>query len=230
MLLNIKQLYVCKLAASDGEVGRIKDFYFDDKSWAVRYLVADTGTWLSGRQVLLSPHAFGRWNRAGNVLPLNLTRKQIEGGPAIASHEPVSRQHEIDYFRHYGWPAYWYGGGMWGIGPFPLATKEVRAEAYASPEHRQADLNLRSTKAVTGYQIHAVDGVLGTVSGFKVDDQNWAILDLVVEAGHWYAGKEILIPVSNIERISYEGSTVFVTLTEADLQRTLANTVAKAAS
>jgi hypothetical protein len=58
MLRSIKQLYGDKLGASDGEIGHVKDFYFDDQSWVVRYLVADTGNWLSGRQVLISPHAF----------------------------------------------------------------------------------------------------------------------------------------------------------------------------
>ena len=53
MLQNIKNLYGDKLAALDGDIGHLKDFYFDDESWAIRYLVADTGSWLTGRLVLL---------------------------------------------------------------------------------------------------------------------------------------------------------------------------------
>jgi len=48
-------LYGDKLAASDGEIGQVKDFYFDDQNWVMRYLVVDTGSWLSGRKVLISP-------------------------------------------------------------------------------------------------------------------------------------------------------------------------------
>ena len=55
MLRSIKQLHGAKLGASDGEIGHVKDFYFDDQNWAVRYVVADTGSWLPGRQVLISP-------------------------------------------------------------------------------------------------------------------------------------------------------------------------------
>ena len=77
MLRSVKQLYGDKLGASDGEIGHVKDFYFDDQNWAVRYLVADTGTWLSGRKVLISPHALGSLEQAGKVLRVNLTRKQV---------------------------------------------------------------------------------------------------------------------------------------------------------
>ena len=45
-LQNTKELYGNKLAALDGDIGHVKDFYFDDKNWVVRYLVADTGSWL----------------------------------------------------------------------------------------------------------------------------------------------------------------------------------------
>src|SRR5208282_3139147 len=89
MLQRIKQLYGDKLGASDGEIGHVKDFYFDDQNWAVRYVIADTGSWLTGRQVLISPHAFGGLHQSGKLLRVNLTRKQIEGSPPIELHKPV---------------------------------------------------------------------------------------------------------------------------------------------
>ena len=104
MLRSIKQLYGDKLGASDGEIGHVKDFYFDDQNWAIRYLVADTGSWLPGRQVLISPHSLGRLDQAEKILRVNLTRKQIEDSPSIESHKPVSRQYEEEYYRYYGWP------------------------------------------------------------------------------------------------------------------------------
>lgn len=104
MLQSIKQLSGKKLGASDGDIGHVKDFYFDDQTWAVRYVIADTGNWLPGRQVLISPYAFGGLHQAEKVLRVNLTRKQIENSPAIESHKPVSRQYEEEYHRYYGWP------------------------------------------------------------------------------------------------------------------------------
>ncbi|MEP6673163.1 MAG: PRC-barrel domain-containing protein, partial [Chthoniobacter sp.] len=117
MLRSLKHLYGKLLGASDGEVGSVKDFYFDDQRWAVRYVVADTGSWLPGRLVLISPHAFGNFcQQGGDSLLVSLTRKQIEESPAIEAHKPVSRQYEEEYYRYYGWPTYWGGGAMWGMG------------------------------------------------------------------------------------------------------------------
>jgi uncharacterized protein YrrD len=230
MLQNIKELYGNKLAASDGDIGHVKDFYFDDKTWVIRYLVADTGSWLTGRLVLLSPHAFGKLDLVENTLQVKLHKKQIENSPSIESHKPVSRQYEIEYYRYYGWPAYWNGGALWGMGGYPvvLAPSKDEMEAHLQHHHRD-DKHLRSTRAVTGYHIQATDGPIGSVSGFLVDDRSWAIHELVVETSHWYSGKEILISPDKIERISYEDSKVFVNLTKADIQqRTEENELAKA--
>ncbi len=231
MLQNIKELYGHKLAASDGDIGHVKDFYFDDKTWVIRYLVVDTGSWLTGRLVLLSPHAFAKWDQFEKTLHVKLRKTQIENSPSIESHQPVSRQYEIEYYRYYGWPVYWNIGALPGFGGYPLVMPHAKdeMEAHLQPHHRD-DKHLRSTKAVTGYAIHATDGEIGSVSGFMVDDRSWAMGELIVEAGHWYSGKEILIPPAKIERISYEDSKVFVNLTKADLRRTEENQVAKAGS
>ncbi len=119
MLLNPKKISGHKLTASDGDIGTVKDFYFDDKTWAVRYLVADTGTWLTEPQVLPSPYAFGRFDKDEDILHANLTRKQIESSPSIDAHRPVSRQYEENYDNYYGWPVYWQGGETWGKVDYP---------------------------------------------------------------------------------------------------------------
>ena len=228
MLHQTKQLYGYTLTASDGEIGHVKDFYFDDKTWVIRYLVADTGSWLSGRQVLLSPHAFGGVDRNEKTFAVKLTRKQIEGSPSIEQHKPVSRQYEVDYYQYYGWPAYWNGGAMWGLGGYPLVMPRSKDQIEAQQHHHRDDKHLQSAKAVAGYSLHSSDGEIGSVSGFMVDEKSWAIRQLAVETGHWYAGKEILIPANAVERISYEDSEVFVKLTKAAIQHTAEHAVAKA--
>jgi hypothetical protein len=230
MLQNIKELYGYKLAGSDGDVGQVKDFYFDDKNWVIRYLVADTGSWLQGRLVLLSPHAFGELDGYEKTLHINLRKKQIEESPSIEMHKPVSRQYEVEYYRYYGWPAYWNGGAMWGMGGYPVMLPPSQDEMAAHLCHHRDDKHLRSTLAVTGYHIHAVDGVIGHVTGFLVEPRSWAIGKMVVEAGHWYYGREILISPDKIDRISYEDSSVFVNLTKADIQGTAEFEVARAGS
>jgi hypothetical protein len=229
MLQNITKLYGHKLSASDGEIGHIKDCYFDDLSWTVRYLVADTGTWLDQRLVLLSPHSFGELCEAANHIEINLTRAQIEASPSIDTHRPVSRQYEEQYYSYYGWPAYWDGGGIWGGATYPVFTPPfVTNYQPHHGNHQRDDLHLRSTKAVTGYRIEATDGTIGTVSDFLMDGKTWGIRDLVVETGHWYAGKEVYIRPAHIERVSYEESKVFVRLTQAEIRDTAEHHVARA--
>jgi len=221
MLQHINELYGNKLNASDGEIGTIGDFYFDDQSWNIRYLVAETGTWLSERQALISPYSIGRLDLDNKVLSVNLTRRQIEDSPPIERHRPVSRQFEAEYFTYYGWPNYWSGDALLGLGGDPVGYTETSSERQAREErHLRDDTHLRSTRAVAGYEIEASDGTIGRVADFLVDDRTWAIQELVVEAGHWYSGKEVLIPMGKISRISYNESKIHVYLTKEDIERT----------
>ncbi|OIR01541.1 PRC-barrel domain protein [mine drainage metagenome] len=220
MQRNINELFGNKLTASDGDIGHVKDFYFDDQTWVVRYLIVNTGSWLSGRQVLLSPHAFGRLNRTGKNLSVALTRKQIEASPSIDSHKPVSRQFEIDYYRYYGWPPYWSGTAMWGLGGFPVVMLPSKDQALAQRKyHHRDDKHLQSMKAIKGYPIMATDGKVGSFSSFMLDEKSWAISAMVADTGKWYSDKELLIAPENLERIGYEESKVFVKLTKAGIRK-----------
>lgn len=224
MLQSAHHLYQCKLGASDGEIGHVKDFYFDDQNWAVRYVVADTGSWLPGRQVLLSPHAFESLRPDAKLLRVNLTRQQIEDSPSIESHKPVSRRYEEEYYRYYGWPYYWHGGALWGMSGFPileLPSEPLRAEAAtASSEPAEpGDAHLRSSRAVSGYHLRASDGTIGHVCDFLLNDENWAIDRLVIKIGHRFSGKEVEIPTSTVDRISWDDSTVVTRLTKEAVEQ-----------
>ena len=213
MLQSIKELYGRNLGTLDGEIGRVKDFYFDDRTWAVRYVVADTGKWLPGRQVLLSPHAFSS-PLVDRTMRVNLTQKQIEDSPSIETHKPVSRQYEEEYHRYYGWPYYWEGDGLWGgMRNFPILEPPPgfsQAKPAAEPQPKDPDADLRSTQAVSGYHLQATDGIIGHVHDFLMDDKSWAINQLVVKTGHRFTGKEVQMPVGQVDRISYKESTVYV--------------------
>jgi uncharacterized protein YrrD len=233
ILRSIKQLYGNKLRASDGEIGHVSDLYFDDLQWTVRYVVADTGSWIPGRLVLISPHSvgIGSLRQEGNRLPVDLTRKQIEDSPPIELHKPISLQYEEEYYRYYGWPAYpglggmYGGGGMSGIAGFPVVptASQMPDEETKRRERPNNDGNphLRSTQEMDGYHIQTRDGKIGHVTDFIMDDDSWAICHLVVETGHWFADKQIAISPKQIDRISFEESKVFVNVTkEAILEAT----------
>ena len=118
MLINAKSLKGYKLDSKDGEIGKVKEFYFDDKHWAIRYLVADTGNWLIGKKVLISPYAMVAVNIEAENIDINLTKKQVEDSPSLSSDKPVSQQFEVAYYGYYGYPMYWGGSYMWGDYPY----------------------------------------------------------------------------------------------------------------
>jgi PRC-barrel domain len=207
MLHSIQQRYGEKLRATDGEIGYVRDFYFDDKTWTIRYLIADTGGWLTDRQVLISPHALGHLYPEGKVLLVNLTREQIEKSPSIDEHKPVSRQQEEEFHRHYGYPYYAEAWPLWGLAGYPVI---VPPPPVAECQRERIDAHLRSARFVKGYKVEATDGVVGELVDYKMDGRTWVIRQVVVECGHWYSAKEVTIPTEKVSRISYQESTVYV--------------------
>lgn len=210
MLCRAQTLKGYTLDSLDGAIGKVKEFYFDDQYWTIRYLVADTGNWLKERQVLISPYAMVAVNEEKQTIEINLTRKQIEDSPPLDSDKPVSRQFEDAYYGFYGWPMYWGGPNMWGAYPFIVHDPEKWREAVRS--EKTWDPFLRSSHDVTGYHIQAADGGIGHVDDFIIDDETWAIRYLVIDTRNWWPGKKVLISTKWIERVSWIESKVFVNL------------------
>jgi uncharacterized protein YrrD len=210
MLSKAKTLEGYKLHSLDGEIGKVKEFYFDDHFWTIRYLIADTGNWLTGRQVLISPHALTAVNKEERCISINLTKKQIVDSPSLDSDKPVSRQFEETYYEYYGWPMYWGGPYMWG----PYRVIEVDQEKWRefTQGDKAWDSCLRSTHAVSGHYVQATDGEIGHVEDFVIDDETWAIRYLIIDTRNWWPGKKVLVSPQWIKRISWDEFTVFVNL------------------
>jgi hypothetical protein len=219
MLRNVKDLRGYAIRAMDGVIGKVDDVYFDDEHWAIRYLVVDTGSWLSGRKVLISPLSMGRPDWIGELLPVSLTKAQVEQSPDIDTQKPVSRQHEAAYSGYYEYPYYWGGAGLWGMGAFPgsLTTEGMIEEGMkarrASMTHTSNDYHLRSCRAVIGYHLHATDGDIGHVEDLLVDDETWAIRYLIADTSSWWGGHHVLVPPQWIEAVSWSDARVSVDLT-----------------
>jgi hypothetical protein len=225
MLRNTSDLTRYTLRAKDGEAGSIEDFYFDDEAWTIRYIVAETGTWLEGRNVLISPISLGTMDASKRTLEVKLTKTQIENSPPIDTHKPVSRQHETAYFDYYGYPYYWSGPYVWGPMaypanlPAPTQTQTLAAEIKAAKGREQPeDPHLRSAKLVTGYYIGASDGEIGHVEDFIVDNESWTIRYMVVDTRNWWPGKKVVISPEWIGNVSWTDSTVYVELTRGAIK------------
>ncbi|WP_347986458.1 PRC-barrel domain-containing protein [Methylomonas sp. AM2-LC] len=215
MLYKAKTLKGYQLNSLDGDIGKIEEFYFDDRFWTIRYLVANAGSWLTGRQVLISPYALVAVNREREDIAIHLTQKQIEESPSLSSHKPVSKQFEEDYYQYYGWPLYWDGPYMWGY--YPRIERD--ANKWQTPEHAEKgwDPHLRSTQAVSGYRVHALDGEIGHIDDFIIDDETWTIRYLVLATHNWWPGENVLISAEWIERISWDESTIYINLYKANI-------------
>lgn len=214
MLRSIGELYNYVLGARDGEVGRCRDFLFDDERWAVRYMVADTGKWLPGRKVLVSPISLGKPNWKSKRFPVRLTTEQIETSPELDEYAPVSREYEKKWMDHYGWSYYWFGGGLWGVSESPSGLYTMASkEEIATNSEKLTDNPLRSTREVAGYRIQAVDGEIGRVKDFIIEDANWTIAYLVVDTATWLPGRKVLVAPHWIDSVNWADSQVRVDLT-----------------
>ncbi len=222
MLRRVTQLQGYTLRATDGEIGTVDQLYFDDETWAIRYLVVNTGSWLAGRRVLISPIAVGQTDWESQQLEVGLTKQQVEGSPDIITDKPVSRQHEAQYMEYYGYPLYWGGPYLWGAMSYPAGLATLGSVAVGASVSREdtesADSHLRSTKEVTGYYIEATDGGIGHVENFIVDLHTWAIQYLKVNTRNWWPGKKVLISPRWIERVSWMDATVYVDLSQESIK------------
>ena len=215
---SINSLIGYVIRATDGDLGKVDELYFDDETWAVRYVVLETGNWFSGRKVLISPVALGRPELESRTISANLTCAQVRSSPDIDTERPIHRQHEAELNEHYHWP--WRGGygGIYGTTPLPLSVDEVFVEQEASASERQDDPHLRSTRQVTGYHIHATDGEIGHVEDFIVDDEKWVVCFLVVDTGNWLPGKKVLLSPQWIQRVAWVDSSVYFDLTKESVR------------
>ena len=218
MLNKTKILKGYALNGLDGEIGTVEEFYFDDEHWTIRYLVADTGNWLTDRQVLISPYALAAVNTEEQHININLTKKQIADSPPLDSDKPVSRQFENAYYGYYGYPMYWGGPYMWGYYPYIERDRE-KWKASIQAEENAWDPYLRSTYDVSGHHIQATDGEIGHVEDFIIDDETWSIRYLIIDTRNWWPGKKVLFSPQWIERVSWNESKVFVNLSRETIKQ-----------
>lgn len=207
MLRRVSGLKGYQLQATDGWLGSVSDLLFDDVSWKTRWIVVDTGKWLSGRRVLLHPSAIGKPNDPQKLLPVDLTKERVEASPEIYEDRPVSQQMQTNLSTYYGWEQSW-------PGQYPIGSDMgFRNNDFNEGGMEGGDPHLRSVAAVTGYHIHAADGDIGHVESFLVDDEGWDILYLVIDTGNWWQGDHVLVSPAAVANIDWLDSKVHLRVT-----------------
>ncbi len=211
---SIKSLLGYKIGARDGEIGHVKDFYFEDTSWAIRYLVVETGNWFMEKKKLIAPQALLSPDWKNRIFPVDLSMEQVKNSPDIDTEKPVSRQQEIELYGHYAWQRYggsgFYAGASNAVMDQPLVVDEKVVVLDPNPEEKNCDLHLQSLHLISGYHIRATDGDIGHLADFTMNDMNWGIEYLVIETHNGIGGKKVLLKVEHIKEIRWEDSVVIV--------------------
>jgi hypothetical protein len=237
MLRSLKDMEGYSIGATDGVIGQVRDFYFDDESWVIRYLVVETDAWHANKRVLVSPLSLGRPDWSKKEFPASITKYQISKSPDIDTDKPISQQHEMGYLGYYGYGNYWGGSGLWGGALYPDmlqgglesardgsagadlpgGRRTIGTSRYAS-RPRHDDPHLRSGNAVMRYYVHASDGDIGHVQGILVDERSWAIHYVIVNTSNWWLGHQVLIAPEWIDDIDWAESKLLVDLTRRSVK------------
>jgi hypothetical protein len=182
-------------------------------------MVADTGKWLPGRKVLISPISLGDPNWGYRLFQVKLTKEQIEHSPSLDSNAPVSRQYERKWLGYYGYPNYWGYDGTWGTERYPAALfLQKREDTEVVPDIDAGDPYLRSSTEVIGYHIQATDDEIGHVEDFILDDENWTIRYMVVDTRNWLPGRKVLLTPAWIDSVDWGNNKVSVDLTREQVK------------
>jgi sporulation protein YlmC with PRC-barrel domain len=227
-MLSLKSLFDYSVLAADGEVGSVYDFYFNDKDWAVRYLVISGAEGVGGRPVLVAARALGAPEATSQSIPTSLTMEQATNSPAFNPNQPLSREQEIELNTYYEWPFYWEADPAIGPGlaAYPLVElaseirRQQREEAGASTEGGEAnpEPSLRLARGVLGYVLQARDGEIGTVDDFIVDEQTYRIGYIVVDTGGWLSSRKVLVSPTWVQEVSWATSAVSVDLSRETIE------------
>lgn len=227
MLEKLTNLTQRKLSATDEPIGKLADFIFDSQSWNVRYIVVDTGTWLSDKKVLVSPlHLVSSMREMDSNEPLkfSLTKKQIENCPELDRDAPVSRRYEIEYARNYNQQPYWDDILSLELQPNPAFHTAIRSfdpDAFNEHEKRLEDIeacNLRSAHEIAGYKASTEDKSFGQVDDFILDYSNWKLSHMIVDSGNWLSRKKIFVSVNWIKDFNWNEKTTHVKLSSSQIE------------
>jgi hypothetical protein len=209
MLVNTSRIENSKIHATDGAVGKVTTFLFDEEQWVLRYIVAKYGFLFFGGRILLSPISVTGTVGDGEEIRVGLTKGQIKNAPSADLARPISRRKEEQFHRYYQIPVYWGGAGLWGSAMTPMEAGTVTYEPNAEQEPigaAEEEYHLRSTNEVEGYRVHATDKEVGTVASFLIEDSTWAVRYLRIDAteeignGNLYVSPHWVDEISWIER------------------------------
>lgn len=216
MLRSLKETLGYKIETRDEVLGRVHDYYFDESFWAIRYLVVDTGSWLPGKRVLLSPDLLEEPDWASSRLPVSLAREELEEQPRASEQPTVSSEKEQEVAGRLQWPTYWVSDRGQGPAMVPMTGLDLQTGALMKKTVEERDRPaLRSVDEVTGYALFGQDGRIGHVEDLIAEDKTWIVRYLVIDTRDWLpGGKKVLVSPSWVKEIDWSGASIQIDLTQ----------------
>ncbi len=202
MLHSLNALLGASVIATDGRMGKVESFLFDDQSWTIRYLVVDVGSWLERRYVLLSTAALERLDWDNKTFHVRVTKDEIRHGPDVDAHKPVTRQQEIAMHQHFGWLEYW---ADWY---FPFSS--IRTQRKYRVSGKEDDPHLRSALDVTGYDVWATDGKMGWLKDFIIEKATWHLSYIIVAAGDWLCEYPLVVSTRWVKSVLWDTHSIYL--------------------
>jgi hypothetical protein len=175
MIRKVSEFYNKPIYAVDGEVGKLYDFYFDDRSWQIRYLVVELGSWFKSKQVLISPVAFATFD--GLHLKVQLTKEEICRCPDSDTDKPVKLQQKEQAETLYNMVQSFSGlSGGFGTAQFPVlpSVGDLKTD-------NRWNQHLRSSREIARYQICTEDVVQRKIEDVLFDDRFWIIRSMLIK-------------------------------------------------
>jgi hypothetical protein len=198
---SLAQVLKFPLVTSDRRKPAIRGLLFDDRSWFIRYVVANAGSRFSPCLVAVPAASLNTPDWSRQVVETSVTFDQLSGGPGAEAVRPVSRQQQLAWNRHFGWcdRETYYDNSL----P-PAFPRQEFCEMDGKD-----DPHLRSSTDLISYQVWDCGGYLGLLEDFFLDDVSWHIGSLLVKSGDWIYHEEVM-PSSSVMAISWGQGRVVV--------------------
>jgi hypothetical protein len=199
MLWNASMMKGYAVLGLDGHLGTVSDLLFDDSSWKLRWLVVSTRDWFPNHEVLLPVSVLRYPDPTRRQFGVTLTVQQIQDSPHLDGDLPVSRQVEVGSPLHH------------------TAAGSPTGYAVLS-ESKPNDPHLRSMEAVIGHRVHAIDGLIGHVDDFLINDADWSVRFVKVDTRNWGPTQRALLPPRLIRKIDWLARAVHLEVDRREIE------------
>jgi len=218
VVVSIRSTLGHEAMASDGSIGHLFDYFFDDEVWGVRYVVIDTGTWIPSEKRLLALNEHLTLDTNRKTLFVKYPRETIEASPAIDLAKPVTLDEERLVRRHYGaWP-HW-APYVVGAGPHKMTALRDKAGEDLERHEDLPGYTLHSFKEIHEFRVRFADDNEESVKDLLVKLDDWAIVALVVESGLPPNRTELAVPMKEISGFDRETRVFTSELVESALDQ-----------